>query len=207
MTLTTIREQHQQGADVHLRPVRLADWPTIHEWARRDDVTQYQAWGPNRAVETREYVVAAIEAAHQLPQVRHVLSVVQSDRVVGLAELTVIEAEGGVRREQGGEDEDDGCVSRDPRLCGRGPHLVAGHQATPSRVAQRLTGWVLPHSSAWSEKTCVSRQRRPSQTWCGMVCSSCIPSFSRTRADATFVVSHVAVTTLIPSSSNANCTA
>ena len=47
---------------VDLRPVQLADWPTIHEWARRPDVTQYQAWGPNRAVETREYVVAAIEA-------------------------------------------------------------------------------------------------------------------------------------------------
>ena len=28
MTRTTTRQQHQQGADVHLRPVRLADWPT-----------------------------------------------------------------------------------------------------------------------------------------------------------------------------------
>lgn len=93
MTRTTTRPRRQPGVDVHLRPVRLADWPRIHEWARRPDVTQYQAWGPNRAVETREYVVAAIEAAHQLPQVRHVLSVVQSDRVVGLVELTVTDAE------------------------------------------------------------------------------------------------------------------
>lgn len=38
---------------LRLRPVQLHDWPTIHEWAGRADVTQYQAWGPNRAVETR----------------------------------------------------------------------------------------------------------------------------------------------------------
>jgi [ribosomal protein S5]-alanine N-acetyltransferase len=96
MTLTATRQQRQPGIDVHLRPVRLADWPTIHEWARRPDVTQYQAWGPNRAVETREYVVAAIEAARHLPQARHVLSVVRSDRVVGMVELTVIDAEVGI---------------------------------------------------------------------------------------------------------------
>jgi RimJ/RimL family protein N-acetyltransferase len=96
MNRTATRPQAQPGLDVHLRRVRLADWPRIHEWARRPDVTQYQAWGPNRAVETREYVVAAIEAAHQLPQVRHVLSVVQSDLVVGLVELTVVDAEAGI---------------------------------------------------------------------------------------------------------------
>ena len=96
MTLTTTRLQRQQSVDVHLRPVRLADWPTIHEWARRQDVTQYQVWGPNRAVETREYVVAAIEAAQQVPQARHVLSVVGSGRVVGMVELTVIDAAAGI---------------------------------------------------------------------------------------------------------------
>ena len=96
MTRTTTRPLRQPGVDVHLRPVRLGDWPRIHEWARRPDVTQYQAWGPNRAVETREYVVAAIEAAHQVPQVRHVLSVVQSARGVGRVELTVVDVEAGI---------------------------------------------------------------------------------------------------------------
>jgi len=96
MTLTATGHQRPSGIDLHLRPVRLADWPTIHEWARRPDVTQYQVWGPNRAVETREYVVAAIEAARHLPQARHVLSVVRSDRVVGMVELTVIDAEVGI---------------------------------------------------------------------------------------------------------------
>jgi [ribosomal protein S5]-alanine N-acetyltransferase len=88
MTHTTTRQRPLDAA-VHLRPVDLSDWPTIHEWARRSDVTQYQEWGPNRAIETREYVLAAIGAASELPQVRHVLSVVERDRVVGLIELTV----------------------------------------------------------------------------------------------------------------------
>ena len=89
-------EQRPACAAVCLRPVRLTDWPTIHEWARRPDVTQYQDWGPNRAVETRAYVLAAIEAAGELPQARHVLSVVQSDRVVGLVELTITDPGSGI---------------------------------------------------------------------------------------------------------------
>ena len=88
MTRTTTRQRPEDAA-VRLRPVHLSDWPTIHEWARRPDVTQYQEWGPNRAIETREYVLEAIEAARELPQVRHVLSVVEHDHVVGLIELTV----------------------------------------------------------------------------------------------------------------------
>lgn len=79
---------------LRLRPVQLHDWPTIHEWARRADVTQYQAWGPNRAVETRDFVVAAIVAAKERPQTRHVLTVTSADRVVGLVELTVHPSEG-----------------------------------------------------------------------------------------------------------------
>ncbi|GAA2114380.1 GNAT family protein [Nocardioides bigeumensis] len=76
---------------VRLRPVRIEDWPTIHEWARRLDVTQYQLWGPNRAMETRTFVVDAIAAATERPQRRHVLSAVRGNRVVGLVEITILE--------------------------------------------------------------------------------------------------------------------
>lgn len=86
--------------NLRLRPVQLHDWPTIHEWARRADVTQYQAWGPNRAVETRDFVVAAIAAAKERPQTRHVLTVTSADRVVGLVELTV-HSPGGASAEMG----------------------------------------------------------------------------------------------------------
>ena len=77
------------SAFVALRPVRLEDWPRIHEWCRRSDVTQYQAWGPNSAAETRAFVVSAVHAASDRPQTRHVQTIVIGDLVVGLVELTV----------------------------------------------------------------------------------------------------------------------
>ena len=79
----------QPSAPVALRPVQLEDWPRIHEWSRRSDVTQYQAWGPNSAAETRDFVVSAVQAASDRPQTRHVLTIVIGDRVVGLVEMTV----------------------------------------------------------------------------------------------------------------------
>ena len=75
--------------DVRLRPVRLEDWPVVHEWSRLSDIPRHQPWGPNRALQTREFVLAAIEAGSAQPQARHVLSAVLANRVVGLAEITV----------------------------------------------------------------------------------------------------------------------
>ena len=74
---------------IALRPVQLEDWPRIHEWSRRSDVTQFQAWGPNSAAETRAFVVSAVHAASDRPQTRHVLTIVIGDLVVGLVEMTV----------------------------------------------------------------------------------------------------------------------
>jgi RimJ/RimL family protein N-acetyltransferase len=76
-------------SDVRLRPVRLEDWPVIHEWSRLPDIPRHQPWGPNRALQTRDYVIASIEAADTRPQVRHALAAVIANRVVGLAEVTV----------------------------------------------------------------------------------------------------------------------
>jgi ribosomal-protein-alanine N-acetyltransferase len=126
MTLTTSR-QRPERAVVHLRPVRLVDWPTIHEWARRSDVTQYQQWGPNRAIETREYVVASIAAARELPQTRYVLSVVDAGQVVGLIELTVTDASAGIA-EMG--------YAVHPDVWGRGVATVAGRLAVRFAVDQ-----------------------------------------------------------------------
>ncbi|KQV69597.1 hypothetical protein ASC64_07055 [Nocardioides sp. Root122] len=119
MTRTTTRHCPLDAA-VRLRPVHLSDWPTIHEWARRPDVTQYQMWGPNRAVETREYVLAAIRAASELPQVRHVLSVVARDRTVGLVELTVTDQGRGIA---------DLGYAVHPRAWGRGVATAAARLA------------------------------------------------------------------------------
>ena len=75
--------------ELGLRPVRLEDWPVIHEWSRLPDIPRHQPWGPNHALQTRDFVVAAIAAANDSPRTRHVLSAVIANRVVGLAEVTV----------------------------------------------------------------------------------------------------------------------
>ena len=75
--------------ELGLRPVRLEDWPVIHEWSRLPDIAQHQPWGPNRALQTRDFVIAAIDAAQDSPRTRHVLSAVIANRVVGLTEITV----------------------------------------------------------------------------------------------------------------------
>ena len=84
------------NAPVALRPVQLEDWPRIHEWSQRPDVTQYQAWGPNTAAETRSFVEAAVLAASDRPQKRHALTIVAGDLVVGLIEVTIRDSPEGV---------------------------------------------------------------------------------------------------------------
>lgn len=76
-------------SQLRLRPVRLEDWPVIHEWSRLPDIARHQPWGPNRALQTRDFVLAAIDAANDSPRTRHVLSAVIANRVVGLTEVTV----------------------------------------------------------------------------------------------------------------------
>jgi RimJ/RimL family protein N-acetyltransferase len=68
---------------VELRPLTFADWPAVHDWARRPEACRYQAWGPNTPEQTRAFVRAAVDA----PPTRLVHAVVQDDRVVGSAEL------------------------------------------------------------------------------------------------------------------------
>jgi RimJ/RimL family protein N-acetyltransferase len=72
---------------VQLRQLRNADWEAVHEWARREDVCRYQAWGPNSAEQTRSFVQAAVAAWSQRPQTRFVYAITLDSRVVGNAEL------------------------------------------------------------------------------------------------------------------------
>lgn len=72
---------------VQLRPLTIADWKAVHEWARREDVCRYQAWGPNTAQQTRSFVQAAVEAWSQRPQTRFVYAITLDFEVVGNAEL------------------------------------------------------------------------------------------------------------------------
>lgn len=72
---------------VQLRPLTIADWTAVHEWARREDVCRYQAWGPNSPQQTKSFVQTAVEAWSQRPQTRFVYAITLDARVVGNAEL------------------------------------------------------------------------------------------------------------------------
>ena len=91
-TTATASRPATVGADRsqrRLRPVRLEDWPAIHKWARLPDIARHQPWGPTRTLQTRDCVLAAIEAVQDSPRTRQVLSAVIANRVAGLTEVTV----------------------------------------------------------------------------------------------------------------------
>lgn len=75
---------------IALRPVRPDDWQAIHAWAHRDDVCEYQSWGPNSPGETREFVSDVLAEAARRPRNRYTwCSVTPSGDVVGIVEVTV----------------------------------------------------------------------------------------------------------------------
>ncbi|WIM93610.1 GNAT family protein [Actinoplanes oblitus] len=72
---------------VALRPMTVADWPAVHEFAQLLDVCRYQAWGPNTARETEAFVSAAAAAWQQPDPTRFVFAIVADGVVAGSAEL------------------------------------------------------------------------------------------------------------------------
>lgn len=74
-----------------LRPVREDDWETIYEWARLEETSRYQAWGPNSEEDTREFVSLAVQDAQREPQSRFVMvAVTDDDTIRGQAEVNVV---------------------------------------------------------------------------------------------------------------------
>jgi [ribosomal protein S5]-alanine N-acetyltransferase len=50
-----------------LRPIAKDDWPAVHAWASQERICRYQAWGPNTAEQTREFVSDAAKAWTPFP--------------------------------------------------------------------------------------------------------------------------------------------
>lgn len=73
--------------NMQLRPLMLADVDAVHEWARRDEVCRYQAWGPNTPEQTRSFVQAAVDAWSSHPRSRFVYAITLDDQIAGNAEL------------------------------------------------------------------------------------------------------------------------
>jgi ribosomal-protein-alanine N-acetyltransferase len=75
---------------LRLRPMRVDDWEAIHSFAGLHEVYRYQAWEPNTAEQTRDYVTEAAAAYEDPSQTRFYLSATRPDeRIVGLGQVTV----------------------------------------------------------------------------------------------------------------------
>jgi ribosomal-protein-alanine N-acetyltransferase len=75
--------------DVELRPLAETDWEAVHDWAQREDVCRYQAWGPNTPEQTRSFAQEAAACWSQTPQKRFPYAVTLDSTVIGVGELTL----------------------------------------------------------------------------------------------------------------------
>ncbi|WP_254391804.1 hypothetical protein [Terribacillus sp. DMT04] len=61
---------------VKLRELKNEDWLAVHAYASQEIVCQYQAWGPNTEVESKQYVEEVLRDAQEEPRVRYVYAVI-----------------------------------------------------------------------------------------------------------------------------------
>ncbi|KZD40253.1 GNAT family N-acetyltransferase [Bacillus cereus] len=74
-----------------LREIEENDWKDIHIYASQPIVCQYQTWGPNSEMETKEFVNQVLLDARKVPRSRFSFAVVdvENKRVVGAGEITI----------------------------------------------------------------------------------------------------------------------
>lgn len=77
---------------MRLRPMRSADWPAVHSWARLEQACRFQAWGPNTPGQTEAFVAQAVQAWSSSPQHRFVYAVLVDGAVLGVGELNIRDA-------------------------------------------------------------------------------------------------------------------
>lgn len=102
------------SSTIHLRPLTESDWEAVHEWARLEEVTRYQSWGPNTAEQTKAFVRQAAEVWAIQPQTWFIYGVLLGGSLVGSVELHL--------RHHGQGEIGYGL---DPRFWGRGLATVA----------------------------------------------------------------------------------
>lgn len=75
-----------------LREIKENDWKDIHIYTSQFIVCQYQAWGPNSEMETKEFVNQVLQDARKVPRSRFSFAVVELEyeRVVGAGEIQEI---------------------------------------------------------------------------------------------------------------------
>ena len=63
-----------QSARLRLREFVPDDWPAMHAWASRPEVSRFQSWGPNTPEETRAFLQTVLAAAAARPRAEFTLA-------------------------------------------------------------------------------------------------------------------------------------
>ena len=108
---------------IELRPLATSDWEAVHKWARLEEVTRYQAWGPNTAEQTKAFLRQAAEAWAAEPQTWFIYGILLAGAVIGTVELNLR-----------GDGQGEIGYSLDPSLLGPGTRDRRGGADPRDRV-------------------------------------------------------------------------
>ncbi|MCA1053732.1 GNAT family N-acetyltransferase [Rossellomorea aquimaris] len=87
-----IPEQSLGTERLKLREMVQSDWKDIHAYASREEVCQYQPWGPNTIEDTQTFLKEVLNDANNCPRTRYTLAIEckEEKRLIGAIELTMM---------------------------------------------------------------------------------------------------------------------
>lgn len=76
------------------RELKQEDWKKIHTYASKEEVSQFQPWGPNSEKDTQDYVQHLVYEIRQSEPRKHAWAILRAsdEELIGVAELTILDA-------------------------------------------------------------------------------------------------------------------
>ncbi|QFG00046.1 N-acetyltransferase [Psychrobacillus glaciei] len=76
---------------VILREMEEKDWIDVHEYASKEMVCQYQPWGPNTEMESKDFVKQVLRDAKREERTRFVFAIIEkeNERMIGAGEFNI----------------------------------------------------------------------------------------------------------------------
>ena len=83
--------EHLKSERIILKQMREEDWIDVHKYASQPIVCQYQPWGPNTEIESKEFVTQVVEDATLAPRSRYVFAVFakENNQMIGSGEFNL----------------------------------------------------------------------------------------------------------------------
>lgn len=71
-----------KNSRVYLREIEESDWNDVHRYACQEIVCQYQPWGPNTEMASRDFINQAIADTNMEPRSRFVFAIVLLEKAI-----------------------------------------------------------------------------------------------------------------------------